>query len=179
MLDRRLLQWDRQSWEASGASSACRAWAGAPLVRCVSARLRGTGHCVLAQPGQHQEPRTQHARAARPLHVRRNPQARNRSQLQVFLGKDVATGDPVALKRIFLRRPQDGIPANVLREYMCLRQLEHRSVMRLLDVYPAVCRWPRALADASACFACWPRCDVAPKMFLPAHPYTLFGHLGP
>lgn len=60
--------------------------------------------------------------------------------LQVFLGTDVVTGDPVALKRIFLRRPQDGIPANVLREYMCLRHLAHDNVMRLLDVYPAVRR---------------------------------------
>ena len=48
------------------------------------------------------------------------------------------TGERVALKRIFIRRPDDGMPLNVLREYTCLRCIDHPQVMRILDVFPSV-----------------------------------------
>jgi serine/threonine protein kinase len=69
----------------------------------------------------------------------------HRCALQVFLAEDTAIGGRVALKRIFIRRPHDGVPLNVLREYKCLQLVEHEHVMRLLDVFPSArlyCRPP-------------------------------------
>jgi serine/threonine protein kinase len=50
----------------------------------------------------------------------------------------MVTGDSVALKRIFIRSPEDGIPLNVVREYKCLQLIEHPNVVRILDVFPSV-----------------------------------------
>ncbi|XP_011504170.1 PREDICTED: cyclin-dependent kinase 20 [Ceratosolen solmsi marchali] len=43
----------------------------------------------------------------------------------------------VALKRILLKRIEDGIPVSVLREVKTLQQLKHPYIVELLDAFPA------------------------------------------
>lgn len=59
--------------------------------------------------------------------------------LQVFKAVDRVSGQEVALKRIFLRQPELGIPSNVLREYRALQLLHDDRLVKLLDVFPMVC----------------------------------------
>lgn len=54
----------------------------------------------------------------------------------VFRAKEIANGRTVALKRVPIRRLQDGIPNAVLREAKALEQLEHENVVSLLNVFP-------------------------------------------
>lgn len=65
--------------------------------------------------------------------------------MQVLEAVDKLTGDRVALKRIFIREPEGGIPSNVFREYKCLQRVEHDNVVRILDVFPSVRPAPIAL----------------------------------
>jgi serine/threonine protein kinase len=57
---------------------------------------------------------------------------------EVLAGRRLATGEPVALKRVVVRAPDEGIPDNLLRELKTLQHLSGRSphVVRLLDHYP-------------------------------------------
>jgi serine/threonine protein kinase len=57
---------------------------------------------------------------------------------EVLAGRRVADGTAVALKRIPIRVPGDGIPDNVLRELKTMQHLAGRSrhVLELLDHYP-------------------------------------------
>eukprot|EP00282_Hemiselmis_andersenii_P001106 CAMPEP_0114133482 /NCGR_PEP_ID=MMETSP0043_2-20121206/13653_1 /TAXON_ID=464988 /ORGANISM="Hemiselmis andersenii, Strain CCMP644" /LENGTH=287 /DNA_ID=CAMNT_0001227069 /DNA_START=25 /DNA_END=885 /DNA_ORIENTATION=- len=41
----------------------------------------------------------------------------------------------VALKKIFVRKPEDGIPVGVWREVKCLQHLEHENVVKLREVF--------------------------------------------
>ncbi|XP_050186789.1 cyclin-dependent kinase 20 [Myiozetetes cayanensis] len=60
----------------------------------------------------------------------------------VFRAKDRRSGELVALKKVPLRRPEDGIPPQTLREIKALREMdEHPNVIRLRGVFaqgPAV-----------------------------------------
>lgn len=56
---------------------------------------------------------------------------------EVFKAVDRLTGQEVALKRIFLRQPELGIPSNVLREYKALQLLHDDRLVKLLDVFPS------------------------------------------
>ena len=54
----------------------------------------------------------------------------------VFEAKHRESGSLVALKKIGLRRLEDGMPNNVLREIKALQQMEeHENVVKLLDVF--------------------------------------------
>lgn len=55
---------------------------------------------------------------------------------EVLLVRVVETGEVVAIKRIFIRGTQDGIPDNVVREYKALQSLDHPNIVQLRDVYP-------------------------------------------
>ncbi|KAK9811920.1 hypothetical protein WJX72_012409 [[Myrmecia] bisecta] len=46
------------------------------------------------------------------------------------------TGQEVALKRVFVRQPERGLPDNVVREMHALQVISHPNVIRLLEVYP-------------------------------------------
>lgn len=63
----------------------------------------------------------------------------HQSSSQVFKAVDRLSGQEVALKRIFLRQPELGIPSNVLREYKALQLLHDDRLVKLLDVFPSVC----------------------------------------
>lgn len=45
------------------------------------------------------------------------------------------SGQVRALKRVFNRTPQLGLPENSLREHQALRTLDHRNIVRLLDTF--------------------------------------------
>ncbi|XP_043241124.1 cyclin-dependent kinase 20-like [Amphibalanus amphitrite] len=54
----------------------------------------------------------------------------------VLRAESLLTGDVVALKKVALKRLEDGLPLTMLREIKTLQQLESRHVVRLLDVFP-------------------------------------------
>lgn len=54
----------------------------------------------------------------------------------VLRAKRVDTGEVVALKKVRLRRLEDGIPKMVMREVQTLQHLQHPNVMRLHEVIP-------------------------------------------
>ena len=55
----------------------------------------------------------------------------------VFKAKHVQSGYHVALKKIALRKIEDGIPNNILREVKTLMALEeHPNIVRLFEVFP-------------------------------------------
>ncbi|XP_054667517.1 cyclin-dependent kinase 20-like, partial [Grus americana] len=60
----------------------------------------------------------------------------------VFKAKDRETGETVALKKVPLRRPEEGVPPQTLREIKALREIEdHPHVVRLRAAFaqgPAV-----------------------------------------
>jgi len=53
----------------------------------------------------------------------------------VFKAKQIQSGEIVALKKIPLRRLEDGIPNAALREIKTLQQIEHPNVVKLYDVF--------------------------------------------
>lgn len=65
---------------------------------------------------------------------------------QVTLAREVETGTVVALKRIPVRST-DGLPDNVAREMKSLQSVQHRNVVKLLDVFAKV-RQSRARYDS-------------------------------
>ena len=60
------------------------------------------------------------------------------STLQVYKAIDLWTGDTVALKKIFVKSPDQGVPDNVLREYKGLQILSHENIIKLLDIFVEV-----------------------------------------
>eukprot|EP00741_Cyanophora_paradoxa_P003547 tig00000093_g3445.t1 len=54
----------------------------------------------------------------------------------VLRAKNTETGETVAIKKIRLRKLEDGIPNNVVREVKALQQLEHPNVVKLYEVFP-------------------------------------------
>lgn len=55
----------------------------------------------------------------------------------VFKAKFKQSGETVALKKVRLKKPEDGIPCTALREIKALQQIEDNPyVVRLLDVFP-------------------------------------------
>ena len=59
-------------------------------------------------------------------------------RVQVFKAVDRLSGQEVAMKRIFLRQPEQGIPSNVFREYKALQLLNDEHIVELLDVFAMV-----------------------------------------
>ncbi len=53
----------------------------------------------------------------------------------VFKAQHVESGRVVAMKRVGIRRLDDGIPVALLREIQALRHLDHESIVRLHDVF--------------------------------------------
>ena len=53
----------------------------------------------------------------------------------VFKAKQIQSGEIVALKKVPLRRLEDGIPNTALREIKALQQIEHPNVVKLYDVF--------------------------------------------
>uniref|UniRef100_A0A8C6PWG6 Cyclin-dependent kinase 20 n=1 Tax=Nothobranchius furzeri TaxID=105023 RepID=A0A8C6PWG6_NOTFU len=55
----------------------------------------------------------------------------------VFKAKHIETGETVALKKVALRRLEDGIPNQALREIKALQEIEdNQYVVKLKDVFP-------------------------------------------
>lgn len=54
---------------------------------------------------------------------------------EVLKATDMLTGETVAMKKIFVRQADDGLPDNVLREYKALQVLQHDNIICLLDVF--------------------------------------------
>eukprot|EP01137_Pigoraptor_chileana_P011306 Opistho-2@61952 len=54
----------------------------------------------------------------------------------VFQAKHTETGEVVALKKVPLRRLEDGIPNTALREIKALQEIDHDNVVRLREVFP-------------------------------------------
>lgn len=52
----------------------------------------------------------------------------------VWLARDRETGQKVALKRIKLDSPDEGIPATAIREIAILKELKHRNIVELISV---------------------------------------------
>ncbi|KAK3182842.1 hypothetical protein Dsin_030128 [Dipteronia sinensis] len=48
--------------------------------------------------------------------------------------EDCYTGDIVAIKKIKIKNPLEGIPSSVVREVSLMRELDHENIIRLLDV---------------------------------------------
>jgi len=55
----------------------------------------------------------------------------------VFKGHNKATGQSIALKKIYLSESDDGVPATALREIALLKELKHQNVVELLDIINA------------------------------------------
>lgn len=53
----------------------------------------------------------------------------------VFKAKQLQSGEIVALKKVPLRRLEDGVPNTALREVKALEQIEHPHVVKLYDVF--------------------------------------------
>lgn len=52
----------------------------------------------------------------------------------VFKAKDLVSGEIVALKKIRLDVPDEGIPSTAIREIALLKELQHPNIVRLYDV---------------------------------------------
>lgn len=52
----------------------------------------------------------------------------------VYKAKDKSTGQTVALKKIRLDSDSEGVPSTAIREISLLKELDHTSIVRLLDV---------------------------------------------
>lgn len=59
--------------------------------------------------------------------------------VQVVLARTLETGEVVAIKRIYIRNADEGVPENVIREIKCMQSMTHPNVVHLKDVYPKVC----------------------------------------
>ncbi|XP_004209538.1 cyclin-dependent kinase 20 [Hydra vulgaris] len=54
----------------------------------------------------------------------------------VFKAKQLQSGEVVALKKVQIRRLEDGVSNTALREIKALQQIDHENVVRLYDVFP-------------------------------------------
>lgn len=55
----------------------------------------------------------------------------------VLKAKFIETGEVVALKKVPLRRIEDGIPNTILREIKALQTIDHQNVVRLREFFPS------------------------------------------
>ncbi|KAJ3138464.1 Cyclin-dependent kinase 20 [Physocladia obscura] len=55
----------------------------------------------------------------------------------VLRAKCIETGNTVALKKVPLRRIEDGIPNTILREIKALQTIVHQNVVKLLEFFPS------------------------------------------
>ena len=55
----------------------------------------------------------------------------------VFKGKNLKTGEIVAMKKIKLESEDEGVPSTAIREISLLKELEHPGIVQLLDVVHA------------------------------------------
>ncbi|KAJ3393550.1 Cyclin-dependent kinase 20 [Entophlyctis sp. JEL0112] len=55
----------------------------------------------------------------------------------VLRAKCIETGITVALKKVPLRRIEDGIPSTILREIKALQTIVHQNVVQLLEFFPS------------------------------------------
>ena len=55
----------------------------------------------------------------------------------VYKAMDKVTKQSVALKRIHLENESEGVPSTAIREIAVLKELNHRAVVKLLDVIVA------------------------------------------
>jgi cell cycle related kinase len=69
---------------------------------------------------------------------------------EVLLAHDLRNGNKVALKKIFLRRSEDGLPIGVWREFKALQHSEHANVIELLETFAH----GSALILAMECMSC-------------------------
>ncbi|KAJ9585804.1 hypothetical protein L9F63_002395, partial [Diploptera punctata] len=54
----------------------------------------------------------------------------------VLKGQNLNTGQEVALKKVLLKKLEDGIPNTVIREIKALQEIDSEYVVHLLDVFP-------------------------------------------
>jgi serine/threonine protein kinase len=54
---------------------------------------------------------------------------------EVFCAQHQDTGELVALKKIRIRAPENGIPKSIFREIKSMQLIDHENVLRCLDVY--------------------------------------------
>ena len=54
----------------------------------------------------------------------------------VFKAKKIQSGEIVALKKVALRKLEDGVPNSAIREIKALQQIDHRNIVKLYDVFP-------------------------------------------
>ncbi|CAL1676837.1 unnamed protein product [Lasius platythorax] len=55
----------------------------------------------------------------------------------VLKARDVSKDQEVALKKILIKRTEDGLPVSIIREVESLQQLQHPYVVVLLDAFPS------------------------------------------
>lgn len=55
---------------------------------------------------------------------------------EVFKGKRLQDGVLVALKKVRIRNPEEGIPKNLMREMKALQRIDHPNVVTLFDHFP-------------------------------------------
>ena len=52
----------------------------------------------------------------------------------VYKAKDTKNSEIFALKKIRLQAEEEGIPSTAIREISLLKELQHKNIVRLLDV---------------------------------------------
>jgi cyclin-dependent kinase len=52
----------------------------------------------------------------------------------VYRAKETKSGEIFALKKIRLQAEEEGIPSTAIREISLLKELQHKNIVRLLDV---------------------------------------------
>jgi cyclin-dependent kinase len=52
----------------------------------------------------------------------------------VYQAEETKTGEIFALKKIRLQAEEEGIPSTAIREISLLKELQHKNIVRLLDV---------------------------------------------
>ena len=52
----------------------------------------------------------------------------------VYQAEETKTGEIYALKKIRLQAEEEGIPSTAIREISLLKELQHKNIVRLLDV---------------------------------------------
>lgn len=66
-----------------------------------------------------------------------NGQIGEGAQGLVLKARNVSKDQDVALKKILIKRTEDGLPVSIIREVKSLQQLQHPYVVELLDAFPS------------------------------------------
>ena len=53
---------------------------------------------------------------------------------EVYKAKDLSNGNMIAIKAIKLEIADEGIPSTALREISILKEIEHKNIIKLIDV---------------------------------------------